>query len=187
MAKIAKLQEVAVSDLRPYENNAKFHGKDQIEKLKNSITAFGFLTPCLIDRDMNLIAGHGRVMAAKELGMEKVPCVMLEDLSEEERRAYILADNRLGELGEWDLSTESSELHWLMDAGFDIDVTGFTSDDAYLDLEPIDDLTIDDEVREFSKSEQISRSGEIWILGNHRLMVGDSTDQHDVEKLMGGA
>lgn len=82
MAKIADLQEVAVNDLRPYERNAKIHGKEQIEKLKKSIEAFGFLTPCLIDRQRNLIAGHGRVMAAKELGLATVPCVLVEDLTD---------------------------------------------------------------------------------------------------------
>lgn len=95
MAKIANLQEVAVNELKPYERNAKIHGKAQIEKLKASIEAFGFLTPCLIDREKNLIAGHGRIMAAKELGIKKVPCVLVEDLTEEERRAYILDGSRL--------------------------------------------------------------------------------------------
>lgn len=104
MAKIVKVQEVAVSLLKPYEQNAKIHGKEQIEKIKASIHEFGFLAPCLIDKDYNLIAGHGRVMAASEAGMEAVPCVFIEGLSEAQRRAYILADNRLGELGEWDFN-----------------------------------------------------------------------------------
>ena len=103
MAKIGKVQEVAVNELVPYEKNAKLHGEDQIEKLKASILEFGFLTPCLIDKKKNIIAGHGRVMAAKALGMETVPCVFIEGLTEAQRKAYILADNRLGELGEWDI------------------------------------------------------------------------------------
>ena len=93
MAKIADVQEVSLELLRPYERNAKKHGPGQIEKLKASITEFGFLTPCLIDSNYNLIAGHGRVMAAKELGIGSVPCVFIEGLSDEQRRAYILADN----------------------------------------------------------------------------------------------
>ncbi len=100
MAKIAKVQEVTTTKLVPYEKNAKIHGQGQIEKLKASIQEFGFLTPCLIDKDFNIIAGHGRVMAAKELGIEKVPCVFIEGLTEAQRKAYILADNKLGELGE---------------------------------------------------------------------------------------
>ena len=125
MAKIAEVQEVSLKDLKPYENNAKIHGKDQIEKLKRSIEEFGFLNPCLVDRDYNLIAGHGRVMAAQELGWETVPCVFVEGLTEEQRKAYILADNRLAELATWDDVIVQNELTELLDAGFDIDLTGF--------------------------------------------------------------
>ena len=133
MAKIANLQEVAVNELKPYERNAKIHGKDQIEKLKESIQAFGFLTPCLIDREKNLIAGHGRVMAAKELGIERVPCVMIEDLTDEQRRAYILADNRLSELGTWDMETVNDELFTLRDEDFRIELTGFELPDDWFE------------------------------------------------------
>lgn len=125
MAKIAEVQEVSLGLLKPYENNAKIHGRDQVEKLKKSIEEFGFLNPCLIDRDYNLIAGHGRVMAAKELGFETVPCVFLEGLTDAQRRAYILADNRLSELGEWDMDIVFDELHDLADMDFDISITGF--------------------------------------------------------------
>ena len=128
MAKIAEVQEVAVSLLKPYENNAKIHGADQIRKLKASIKEFGFLTPCLIDRNYNLIAGHGRVMAASEMGMATVPCVFIEGLTEAQRRAYILADNKLGELGEWDINLLNSELKSLMSSGFNVEVTGFSID-----------------------------------------------------------
>ena len=125
MAKIANLQEVTVSELKPYARNAKIHGREQLDKLKDSIQAFGFLTPCLIDREKNLIAGHGRVMAAQELGIEKVPCVLIDDLTEEERRAYILADNRLSELGEWDQNLVFDELLDLGSMDFDVSLTGF--------------------------------------------------------------
>ena len=125
MAKIADVQEVSLDLLRPYERNAKKHGPEQVEKLKASMQEFGFLTPCLIDGDYNLIAGHGRVIAAKELGLETIPCVFIEGLSEEQRRAYILADNRLGELGEWDFDIVFEELEGLDDFGFDVELTGF--------------------------------------------------------------
>ena len=125
MAKIADVQEVSLELLRPYERNAKKHGPGQIEKLKASITEFGFLTPCLIDSEYNLIAGHGRVMAAKELGIGSVPCVFIEGLSDEQRRAYILADNRLGELGEWDMVIVWDEIAELDSEGFSVEVTGF--------------------------------------------------------------
>ena len=128
MGKIAKVQEVAIKKIKPYENNAKIHGAEQVEKLKASIEEFGFLTPCLIDKNYNLIAGHGRVMAAKEIGMEKVPCVFIEGLTGAQRKAYILADNRLGELGTWDMDVVVGELESLRDADFDIELTGFTLD-----------------------------------------------------------
>ena len=129
MAKIAELQEVSLDLLKPYERNAKVHGEKQIEKLMGSIKEFGFLSPCLVERDtFNLIAGHGRVEAAKRLGMKTVPCVFVEDISEEQRRAYILADNRLTELGGWDMETVEAELKELYTGGFDVSLTGFELD-----------------------------------------------------------
>lgn len=135
MAKIAGMQEVSLSLLKPYERNAKTHGEDQIELLMRSISEFGFLSPCLVERDSYaIIAGHGRVEAAKRLGMTEVPCVFVEDLTEEQRRAYILADNRLTELGAWDESTLSHELAYLNDMNFDIEVTGFDLGDINVDV-----------------------------------------------------
>lgn len=165
MAKIAEVQEVSLSSLVPYERNAKIHGQEQIEKLKASIQEFGFLTPCLIDRDNNIIAGHGRVLAAKELGMASVPCVYIEGLTEEQRRAYILADNRLGELGEWDMSLVSQELSLLESEGFDISVTGFDIDCSFLDSEPVNDLETWDDVEESMTVPQLSKTGDVWVLG----------------------
>lgn len=129
MAKIAELQEIAVSLIRPYEKNAKIHSDEQIAAIMRSIEEFGFLTPCLVERETyNLIAGHGRVEAAKRLGMETVPCVFVEDITEVQRRAYILADNRLSELGEWDDEIVQSELERLLGDGFEIELTGFELD-----------------------------------------------------------
>ena len=184
MAKIADVQEVSLEKLRPYERNAKKHGAGQIEKLKASIMEFGFLTPCLIDSDYNLIAGHGRVMAAKELGIETVPCVFIEGLTEEQRRAYILADNRLGELGEWDMDLVSDELENLRDSGLDIDLTGFSIDDIIIEDDMGADFT-EDEFEDFlAETEPIVKFHEIYQLGDHRLMCGDSTDAGDVSTLM---
>lgn len=125
MAKIGKVQEVCIVDLKPYENNAKMHGAEQVDLIARSITEFGFLNPCLIDKEMRIIAGHGRVMAAKQLGYEKVPCLFVEGLTEEQRKAYILADNKLTELGEWDMELVQSELAELDEMGFDVSLTGF--------------------------------------------------------------
>jgi len=187
MAKIAKVQEVDVDLLRPYENNAKVHGEDQVEKLCRSIREFGFISPCLIDSDHNVIAGHGRIMAAKKLGMEKVPCLFVDGLSEEQRRAYTLADNRLTELGEWDMNLISEELRDLSDSGFDIELTGFELDDQIIDTSPIDDCGIGNQVDQmFEKKDPIAKLGDVWQLGDHRLMCGDSTILTDVERLLNG-
>ena len=180
MAKIADVQEVSLELLRPYERNAKKHGSEQIEKLKASIMEFGFLTPCLIDNNYNIIAGHGRVMAAKELGIQTVPCVFIEGLTEEQRRAYILADNRLGELGEWDMDLVFEELSELDDLGFDVELTGFEMPDEELDV--VEDDFDEDSVPEESRC----KLGDLWQLGDHRLICGDSTDVNVIERLMGG-
>ena len=128
MAKIGAVQEVRIEDLKPYERNAKLHSADQIEKIAASIKEFGFLNPCLINKAGNIIAGHGRVKAAKLLGMKKVPCLYVEGLSEEQRRAFVLAENKLTELGEWDLGTVTEEIQALTAAGFDVNLTGFDFD-----------------------------------------------------------
>ena len=180
MAKIADVQEVSLEKLRPYERNAKKHGPVQVEKLKASIMEFGFLTPCLIDSDYNLIAGHGRVMAAKELGIKTVPCVFIEGLTDEQRRAYILADNRLGELGEWDMELVFDELKELDDLGFDIELTGFEMPEEIPEVieDNFDEDAIPDEPR--------TKLGDLWQLGDHRLICGDSTDVNVIERLMDG-
>lgn len=125
MGNIEKIENVDPKKLIPYTNNAKIHNDMQLEKIKESIKSFGFITPCLIDKDFNIIAGHGRVMAALELELEDVPCVFLEGLSENQKKAYILADNKLSELAEWDEKIVAQELKDLHDADFDTDVTGF--------------------------------------------------------------
>ena len=180
MAKIADVQEVSLEKLRPYERNAKKHGAGQIEKLKASIMEFGFLTPCLIDSDYNLIAGHGRVMAAKELGIETVPCVFIEGLTEEQRRAYILADNRLGELGEWDIDLVVGELIELDELGFDVELTGFDMPEELPEVikDDFDESVVPDEPR--------TKLGDIWQLGDHRLICGDSTSAETFANLLQG-
>lgn len=183
MAKIAGVQEVDVGLLKPYENNAKIHGDDQVEKICRSIQEFGFISPCLIDNDYNVIAGHGRIMAAKKIGMEKVPCLFVEGLTDEQRRAYILADNRLTELGEWDMDLVHFELGELQLGGFDVSITGFEVGE---DFEDHSQDIVEDEVPEVEE-EAKSKVGQIYQLGRHRLMCGDSTDIEAVKKLMGGA
>lgn len=120
MGKATDFKPVDIELLKPYENNAKIHSQEQIEKLSRSIIEFGFLNPILIDKDFNIIAGHGRVEAAKASGLDKVPCVFVEGLTETQRKAYILADNRLSEFGTWDEDLVNIELDELTDLDFDI-------------------------------------------------------------------
>ena len=186
MGKAVELREVEIAALKPYERNAKQHSKDQVEKIARSIRELGFISPCLIDQELNVIAGHGRILAAKEIGWETVPCVFIEGLTEEERKAYILADNRLTELGEWDMDLVQQELAALSDADFDISLTGFDPDLRFDDsmAQITDDGWTEDSGPQ--AEEPRSRVGDIWQLGNHRLMCGDSTDPEMVAALMAG-
>lgn len=187
MGTISGVKQVPIGALTPYERNAKLHSPEQVRKIADSIREFGFISPCLIDREGNVIAGHGRLLAAQELGMTEVPCVYVEGLTEAQRRAYVLADNRLTELGEWDDALVLEELKQLQEEGFDTGITGF-------DLEAIDitdDMDAEVEPDEFEQIENAAQAkvhrGEIWQLGEHRLMCGDSTNRDDVIALMGGA
>lgn len=130
MASIQDYEEIQISELKKYANNSKKHPQKQIELIMKSIQEFGFLTPCLIDQDKNLIAGHGRVQAAEKLGLKKVPCAKIEGLDENQRKAYIIADNKLTELGGWDKDLVAAELSLLDSFNFDIDVTGFNIQDV---------------------------------------------------------
>lgn len=179
MGNIGNVQRVDIANLIPYVNNAKIHGDDQVTRIASSIREFGFLNPVLIDKDFNIIAGHGRVMAAKKLGLDEVPVLFVEGLTEAQRKAYILADNRLGELADWDMDLVTSELEALQELDFDIDLTGFELPDE----DPVGDI-IEDEIPE--EVETRCKPGDIWKLGEHRLICGDSTDIDVIEKLMGG-
>ncbi len=186
MGNIEKIEEIDITKLQPYKKNAKKHGKGQIEKIKASILEFGFLTPCLIDKDFNLIAGHGRLAAAEELGLKKLPCVFIEGLTEDQRHAYILADNRLSELGEWDMNLVSEELEELNKHGFDLELTGFEFDDITSDDIDFSDLDAQaNKIEEELPEEPKTKPGDIYQLGDHVLMCGDSTKAEDVKKLMG--
>lgn len=180
MGKITEVQEVPVSKLIPYVNNAKIHSEEQVTKIASSIREFGFVNPILIDKDFNVIAGHGRLMAAKKLDMENVPCLFIEGLSEAQRKAYILADNRLGELAEWDMELVVSELEQLKDMDFDFELTGF-------ELPSFDE---DSEIQEDSvpdvPEEAVCKLGDLWQLGEHKLICGDSTDVNVIDRLVGG-
>ena len=182
-----RYESVDIDKLIPYINNARTHSPEQIKQIQASIREFGFINPVLIDGNFNIIAGHGRVMAAKAEGMDKVPCLFIEHLTEAQKKAYIIADNKLAENAGWDMEILKIELEELQDLNFDIELTGF-------DMDEIEDLMtqfhvpeeiIEDEVPE-PPEEPITKPGDLWILGRHRLLCGDSTDNEMVDKLMGG-
>jgi len=184
---IDRFEKVAIDKLIPYARNARTHSKAQILQLRSSIREFGFLNPCLIDKDYNIITGHGRAMAAKEEGITEVPCIFVEHLTEAQKRAYIIADNRLAMNAGWDDDLLSIELSDLQGVDFDLDLLGF--DGAELDklLNPESEVEDDDfDVDEEMKKPTFSKTGDLWLLGNHRLICGDSTKQETYDRLMDG-
>ena len=181
MGEIKKIESVSIDKLIPYVNNAKIHNEQQLLKIASSIREFGFLSPVLIDKDFNIIAGHGRVMAAKKVNIKEVPCVFIEGLTDAQRKAYILADNKLGELAEWDMSLVASELDQLTEMNFDIDLTGFD-----LEPEPTVGDVVEDNYEVELPEEPKAKKGDIYQLGEHRLMCGDSTSVTDLDMLLDG-
>ena len=177
-----KYENVLIDKLKPYEKNARTHNEEQIDKISKSIKEFGFINPVLIDSDYGIIAGHGRILGAKKIGMTEVPCLFIEDLTEEQKRAYIIADNKLSEDAGWDMEILKEELTILNDMDFDIELTGFTLNDIDIDFE--EDEVLEDDYEVEVPEEPKSKLGNIYQLGNHRLMCGDSTSIDDVKKLM---
>lgn len=178
----------AVSELIPYARNARTHSDEQVARIAASIKEFGWTNPILIDGENGIIAGHGRVLAARKLGLEKVPTIELSGLTEAQKRAYILADNRLALDAGWDEEMLKLEFAELEKEGFELSKTGFSDEEinemmADLDreVEGVEDV----EASEPPKNPKTKR-GEVWILGTHRLMCGDSTSVEDVQEVMGG-
>jgi len=167
---------MAVEDIRPYEKNAKKHPEEQVEHIANSIREFGWQQPLVVDKDNVLVIGHGRLMAAKKLGLDTVPCVRADDLTDEQIKALRLADNKTNE-SEWDFDLLDGEL----DDIFDIDMSEFGFD---IDLEEEPTEIVEDEVPE--EVETRCKLGDLWQLGNHRLICGDSTDVAVIDRLMDG-
>ena len=181
-----KIEQRLISELIPYANNARTHNAEQITQIASSIKEFGFNNPILIDKDNGIIAGHGRLEAAKKLGLTEAPTIRLEHLTDSQRKAYILADNRIAINSGWDTELLSLELKDL-DADFDLEMLGFDPKElaALLNPEQIEGLTDEDAVPELP-DEPTTKLGDIYQLGNHRLMCGDSTSIDAVEKLMDG-
>lgn len=184
-----EMQLVPIAKLVPYVNNARTHSPEQITKLRSSLREFGFINPVIIDRDFNVIAGHGRILAAKEEGITEVPCVFADHLTEAQKKAYIIADNRMAMDAGWDEELLRVEIESLQGMDFDPLLTGF-------DEKELADLFADDsgsEVRDddfdltaaLEKASFVER-GDVWTVGRHRLVCGDATSAEDVALLMNG-
>jgi DNA modification methylase len=183
-----QIEQVPVEKLIPYVNNSRTHSEEQVAQIAASIREFGFNNPVLIDKDDTIIAGHGRIQAARKLGLAEVPCVRLEHLTETQRKAYIIADNRLALNAGWNEELLTIELNDLLADGFALDILGFDSDELKSLLDPVtptEGLTDEDAVPEVPE-EPKTKPGDIYQLGRHRLMCGDSTSINAVEKLMDG-
>lgn len=178
--------QIKIESLIPYVNNARTHSDVQVAQIAGSIKEFGFNNPVLIDEESGIIAGHGRVLAARKLNLNTVPCIKLNHLSPAQRKAYILADNKLALNAGWDNDILRLELADLKELDIDTDLTGFTLDEiAELNPNITVGLTDEDAVPGVPET-SITKLGDIYILGNHRLMCGDSTSIDAVEKLMDG-
>jgi DNA modification methylase len=182
-----QVEQISIETLIPYVNNARTHSDAQVAQIAASIKEFGFNNPVLIADDNSIIAGHGRVMAARKLGKDTVPAVRLSHLTEMQRKAYILADNKLALNADWDNSLLAIELADLKDLGFDTDLTGFSADEiaALMPVELTEGLTDEDEVPEVPV-DPVTKLGDVWVLGKHRLMCGDSTSIEALEELCQG-
>lgn len=181
-----QIERREVSSLIPYARNSRTHSEAQVAQIAASIREFGWTNPVLIDAQGGLIAGHGRLLAARKLGMADVPCIVLDHLSETQKRALIIADNKLALNAGWDDELLGLELQELADENFDVGLIGFSDDElAALMAEKTDGLTDPDEIPE-APVDPVAKPGDVWLLGKHRLVCGDSTDADTVAKALNG-
>lgn len=187
MKTTTEMQLISTEKLIPYVNNARTHSSEQINKLRSSLREFGFINPVIIDRDFNVIAGHGRIEAAKAEGISEVPCVFADYLTEAQKKAYILADNRMAMDAGWDEELLRVEIEALQAESFDVGLTGFDESEI-ADLFETDSEVKDDDFDVDSELEKppVTKSGDLWLLGNHRLICGDSTREETYTLLMDG-
>jgi site-specific DNA-methyltransferase (adenine-specific) len=172
-----KIEYVSIGDLKPYERNAKLHPKEQVEQIKNSIKEFGFNDPVAVWKDSEIIEGHGRLLAAQELGLTEIPIIRLDSLTDQQRKAYMLAHNKLTMNSDFDMKILAEEIENILD--FDMSNFGF---DVMFD----EDEVVEDDYTPEVPEEPKAKLGDIYQLGRHRLMCGDSTSQSDVQLLLNG-
>ena len=183
------IESVKISKLKPAKRNARTHSKHQTEQIAQSIKRFGFTNPVLIGDDYEIVAGHGRVAAAKQLGISEVPCVRLNGMTPTERRAYLIADNQLALNAGWDVEILAGELQDLIDLDFDMNLTGFGQADIdkilmdAAESSPVASGPEDDHPQ--PPLSPVTQPGDLWILGRHRLLCGDAKDPEVLEQLMG--
>ena len=181
-----KIDRRKVSDLVPYARNARTHSEAQVAQIAASIKEWGWTTPVLIDEGGEVIAGHGRILAARKLGIDEVPCMTAKGWTKAQKQAYVLADNQLAQNAGWDPDLLKVEMQDLSGQGFDLDLIGFGDDMlANLLAEPTAGLTDEDEVPD-APDDPVTVEGDVWLLGKHRLMCGDSTSVDAVDKLLNG-
>ena len=187
MKTTTEMQLVPITKLVPYVNNARTHSPEQINKLRSSLREFGFINPVIIDRDFGVIAGHGRILAAKEEGIAEVPCVFADHLTEAQKKAYILADNRMAMDAGWDEELLRVEIEALQAEAFDLSLTGFDEKELSDLFKRDGDVQEDDfDVDAELEKPTFSKSGDVWTLGRHRLVCGDSTKAETFDTLMQG-
>lgn len=179
------IEMLSIEGLVPYANNSRSHSDEQVAQVAASIKEFGFTNPVLVDKDNMIIAGHGRMKAAMRLGLSEVPCIRLDHLNDFQKKAYIIADNKLALNAGWDDELLRLELGQLKDDGFDLSLTGFDDDELSKLLIPdqIDGLTDEDDIPEVPEN-PVTVEGDLWVLGNHRLMCGDATSSDAVDNLL---
>jgi DNA modification methylase len=181
------IQKMPVEALIPYARNSRTHSDEQVAQIAASIKEWGFTTPVLVDESGQIIAGHGRVMAARKLALSEVPVLIASGWTDAQKRAYVIADNKLALNAGWDQELLGLEIADLDQLGFDLGLTGFSDEelDALKPVEITAGLTDEDDVPDVPE-QPVTVEGDVWVLGNHRLMCGDSTSIDAVEKLMGG-
>jgi DNA modification methylase len=174
-----------IGELIPYARNARTHSEAQVAQIAGSIREFGFTNPVLVDGEAGIIAGHGRVLAARQLGMDRVPCIELAHLSPAQRRAYIIADNKLALNADWDPELLKLEMADLAEMQFDLSLTGFSEGELAGLLNTSEGLTDPDDAPE-PPAHPVSELGDLWLLGRHRVLCGDCTVATDVERVLAG-